>query len=342
MIKETDKHTQNSRNGWVLFLIMALIFVTFSSPCFAEPASPSPAENALALWRDPADSSNPGFNPSRAEPYSNDPAGPGGPAQETSRPGPEPSLSSSPGEAVIVLWQAPKPGETSDSKSTGPELLYAKESGGPGAEDTDEEETIADPLEPVNRIFFEFNDKFYFWALKPVSSVYRDILPQDLRVGIRNLFSNLLTPIRFANCLLQGEFKGAGNEAARFGINTTFGFLGMIDQAKDKFQIEKENRDFGQTLGIWGFQPLLYIEWPILGPSNVRDTVGFAGDFLLDPKTYFLDWPVSLIVRSTEVVNNTSLLIGDYESLKNAAIDPYVSKRDAYQDYRQNKIKKRK
>jgi phospholipid-binding lipoprotein MlaA len=339
MIREAAKRSRNSKITCALFLFVALPFVIFSANCFAELPLPSSDETVLALLQDPLASSSPGFNSSRPGESVDLPVGPVSPAQEASRPVPERS------ETVIILWQAAK---TEDPADSGSDRTEASPDASPDAskdtdaEDTLSEETIADPLEPVNRVFFVFNDKFYFWAVKPVSSVYRDIFPQELRVGIRNFFSNLLTPVRFANCLLQGEFKGAGNEAARFGINTTFGFLGMVDQAKDKFQIEKEDRDFGQTLGIWGLRPLLYIEWPILGPSNVRDTAGFVGDLFLDPRTYLLDFPVSLAVRSTEVVNNTSLLIGEYESLKKAAIDPYVAKRDAYTDYRQNKINKRK
>ncbi len=244
-------------------------------------------------------------------------------------------------ETETILWQALQipvtPTPEAAPALSGPTVAPKDETA-----ESETEETIPDPLEPINRAFFQFNDKFYFWALKPTASVYRDIFPQELRVSIRNFFSNLITPVRFANCLLQGELKCAGNEAVRFGLNTTFGFLGMIDQAKDKFDIERQDRDFGQTLGSWGFPALLYIEWPLLGPSNVRDSVGFVGDTLLDPRTYLLDRTTSIITRSVQIVNETSLRIGDYESLKKAAIDPYVAKRDAYNQYRENKIKKKR
>jgi phospholipid-binding lipoprotein MlaA len=200
---------------------------------------------------------------------------------------------------------------------------------------------IADPIEPVNRAFFHFNDKLYFWVLKPVSTGYKTIVPVDGRIGVQNFFSNLTTPIRLVNCLLQAKFKGAGNEALRFLLNTTFGIAGFLDPAKKKLKIEKQDADFGQTLGIWGMGPAFYINWPILGPSNLRDTVGYLGDLFLDPRTYVLAQPVFYTVRPFELVNETSLRIGEYEDFKQAAIDPYVALKDAYHQSRQNKTRKR-
>ncbi len=201
-------------------------------------------------------------------------------------------------------------------------------------------ETIADPLEPINRAFFQFNDKLYFWVLKPVASGYKAIVPEDGRVGVRNFFSNLTTPIRLVNCLLQTKFKGAGNETVRFLLNTTFGLAGFLDLAKRDFKIEKQEADFGQTLGLWGIGPAFYICFPILGPSSLRDTVGFAGDLFLDPQNYLIpSFPVNIAVRSYAQVNDVSLTIGEYEDFKKSAIDPYIALKDAYHQYRQNKIR---
>jgi ABC-type transporter lipoprotein component MlaA len=120
-------------------------------------------------------------------------------------------------------------------------------------ETTDEfEEGIPDPFEPLNRAAFQFNDKLYFWILKPVATVYKAAVPQGLRVWLKNFFYNLEAPVRVANCLLQGKLKGAGNETARFFLNTTLGFFGCVDQAKDKFGIATQDEDLGQTLGVWG------------------------------------------------------------------------------------------
>jgi phospholipid-binding lipoprotein MlaA len=208
-------------------------------------------------------------------------------------------------------------------------------------ETTDEyEEGIPDPFEPLNRAAFQFNDKLYFWVLKPVATVYKAAVPQGLRVWLKNFFYNLEAPVRVANCLLQGKLKGAGNETARFFLNTTLGFFGCVDQAKDKFGIATQDEDFGQTLGVWGLKPAFYLQVPILGPFSFRDGIGFVGDLFLDPRTYiFADYPVMYVVRPVEIVNETSLRLGEYEDLKNSAIDPYVAIRDAYYQYRENKIK---
>jgi phospholipid-binding lipoprotein MlaA len=210
------------------------------------------------------------------------------------------------------------------------------------SETEDTEKPIADPLEPLNRAFFHFNDKFYFWLLKPVASGYGAVVPEDARVGVRNFFSNLVTPIRFVNCLLQANFKGAGNETIRFFFNTLFGLGGFLDVGKKEFDIEKRDEDFGQTLGVWGIGSAFYIDWPVLGPSSLRDTGGFVGDLFLDPRIYVLTRPIFYVVRPFELVNDTSLRIGEYEDLKGAAIDPYIALKDAYHQYRRNKIRERK
>ncbi len=201
------------------------------------------------------------------------------------------------------------------------------------------EEILLDPLEPLNRVSFEINDKLYFWFLKPVATVYGKVVPQGLRLAVRNFFSNLTTPIRFVNCALQGEFTGARNELARLAVNSTFGLLGFMDPAKEKLGIPKCDEDFGQTLGFWGSNPGIYIEWPLLGPSSLRDTIGLGGDLLLDPRTYLANRPVLYAIRPFEIVNDTSLRLGEYEDFKEAALDPYIAKREAYHQYRLNKIR---
>jgi len=203
---------------------------------------------------------------------------------------------------------------------------------------SDDTSPIADPFEPINRAVFVFNDGFYFCILKPVTLGYKAIVLEPFRVCFRNAFYNLESPIHIINCLLQGKFKGAGNETVRFLINTTLGFFGFFDQAKDKFDINKSDEDLGQTLGAWGFGPGFYIEWPFYGSSTVRDTAGFIGDLAFDPRTYILN-PVVYFVRPVEAVNDTSFRIGDYEALKKAALDPYVAKKEAYHQYRLNKIR---
>ena len=92
---------------------------------------------------------------------------------------------------------------------------------------------VADPIAPFNRAMFYFNDKFYFWVLKPVARGYRYIVPTPVRTGVNNFFYNLITPVRMVNCILQGKFYSAGTEFTRFVINSTVGMLGFVDPAKN-------------------------------------------------------------------------------------------------------------
>jgi phospholipid-binding lipoprotein MlaA len=193
-----------------------------------------------------------------------------------------------------------------------------------------EEVTIADPIEPLNRAVFLFNDKFYFWAFKPVARGYNAIVPEPVRISVRNFFRNVGMPIRFVNSLLQGKFKGAGTELARFGINTTIGVAGFLDMAKSRFDLNPQEEDLGQTLGFYGMGGLMYVVWPLLGPSTVRDTIGMAGDSFLSPVSYISPFEVALGVSAYEQLNKTSLVLGAYEDLKAASLEPYIGVRDAY------------
>jgi phospholipid-binding lipoprotein MlaA len=220
-------------------------------------------------------------------------------------------------------------------------LLVAQKEGETEMPEAEEPvERLADPLEPVNRLFFHVNDRLYFWVLKPVASGYQTFIPQRTRLSVRNFFSNVATPIRVANCLLQFKFKGAGNETIRFFVNSVFGLGGFVDAAKREFNLEKRDEDFGQTLGFYGIGPIIYINWPIFGPSSLRDTAGSFADGFLDPWNYFVtSVPANLAVKGYDRVNDTSLQIGEYEDLKEAALDPYIALRNAYHQFRENRIR---
>lgn len=207
----------------------------------------------------------------------------------------------------------------------------------------EERVTIADPIEPFNRAMYQFNDKMYFWLLKPVARGYKAVVPEPARIGVKNFYFNIQFPIRFVNCLLQADFSGAGSEVGRFAINTIWGIGGLLDPSSNKeINLVKQETDFGQTLGVYGVGHGFYIVWPVLGPSSPRDSVDIAGEYLLDPLSYVGPWYTGIGVRPFKIVNNTSLVIGEYESLKGAAIDPYVSMRDAYIQYRMKGVKARK
>lgn len=198
----------------------------------------------------------------------------------------------------------------------------------------------SDPLESINRGFFHFNDKLYFWVVKPASQGYAYLIAEDVRMCVRSFFKNLLAPVRIVNNLLQGKIVNSGIETSRFVINSTLGIAGLADPAKNEFGLSPKEEDLGQTLGVYGLGEGIYFCWPFFGPSNVRDTIGLAGDFFLSPVSYLAmsDTGAGIAVDAGREVNNTSLTLGDYEDFKESALDPYVALRDAYRQHRQKKI----
>ena len=234
-------------------------------------------------------------------------------------------------EATLYLAQAtqetPK-GEVLDQAKEDEDDEYDDE------DEYDEEEDvqlISDPLIGMNQGLYVFNDKMYFWVLKPVARGYGFIIPEDLRVVVRNVFYNIRFPVRFINCLLQGKGRKAGYEFGQFFVNTTLGILGMANAAAHYPKLQPSKEDLGQTFAIWGVGNGAYLMVPFFGPYSLRDGIGKLGDTFFDPIWWlFDDFWVSIAIRAGETVNDTSLRIGEYEALKEAALDPYVMIRNAY------------
>jgi len=197
---------------------------------------------------------------------------------------------------------------------------------------------VADPIEGLNRVMFQFNDTLYFWFLKPVAQTYRLLLPAPIRIGVKNFFHNLTTPVRLGNCVLQGKLDQAGVELTRFLMNSTLGILGFGNPAQKHPGLVSQNEDLGQTFGAYGIGSGFYIVWPFLGPSTLRDSVGFLGDRFLNPITYIEPPEASWGLYGYKFVNNTTFRIGDYEALKEASLDPYAVIRDAYIQNRKKDI----
>ena len=197
---------------------------------------------------------------------------------------------------------------------------------------------VWDPIEPVNRAFFWFNDKLYFYLLKPVARGYRKV-PEPWRISVKNFFSNLTAPVRIINAGLQGKFGDAGNEMTRFVVNTTIGIGGFFDTAKDHFNLQMKDEDTGQTLGFYGVGPGPYLVIPVLGPSNLRDGLGeFFVDNRLNLLYHMTEGWTYYGLRAYDKVNDLSLDKDTYEGIKRDALDPYLFVRDAFMQYRQNKI----
>ncbi len=206
----------------------------------------------------------------------------------------------------------------------------------------DETRRISDPLEPMNRVFFQVNDKLYLYLLKPVSSAYARVLPENFRDGLGNAFYNLRMPGRLVNNLLQGRPVRAAKEAGRFAINTLFGFGGLLEPAKGIGALASKppEKDTGLTLATWGTPPGLYLIWPVLGPSSLRASLGKVGDHFLDPLSYVDPSLLGTGLKAGERINSLSFRLGEYEDLKESALDPYSALKDAYTQYRFNQIDK--
>ena len=203
---------------------------------------------------------------------------------------------------------------------------------------------IKDSFPSFNKAMFTFNDKAFHYFFKPIYTGYNSMVPEKARVSVRNFYTNIKMPVRFFNCLFQTNFQGAGTEMLRFVINSTIGVAGFLDPAKSKFHLEKQDRDFGQTLGKYKMDSGTYIVWPFIGPSNTRDTIGLVGDGALNPLTwvsYFFLTPIEGMGNYTyDTVNDVSIDKGNtYESITKPAIDPYIALQDAYTQNRMKKIK---
>ena len=219
------------------------------------------------------------------------------------------------------------------------------------------EKEVFDPLSGYNRVMTDFNDSLYVWVLDPVARGYRWVLPNAARRGVKNFFHNLLFPLRFVNNALQLKIKNAGEEFLRFSINSTIGIFGIWDPAKEWFDLEAHEEDFGQTLGFYGVGGGFHVVLPFLGPSNVRDMFSLYPDMQMDPVYYVENRPYNLPQNDGEylgysrktlqsaqltvlkTINRESLRIGQYANLKKDAIELYPFLRDVYEQNRAKLIK---
>lgn len=203
--------------------------------------------------------------------------------------------------------------------------------------DDEKQVTVADPIEPVNRGLFRFNDVLILYVLEPAAKAEKAVVPWEFRTIVRNMFQNIRFPIRFVNALLQAKWEKSGDEFAAFFLNTTVGFLGMADVSSIYPGLQHSPEDMGQTFAVWGWQDSAFLTLPFFGPSTVRDAVGKVPDIVLDPLFWLIEGiPLSVGTRVGETVNATTFRIGDYEAIKQASIDPYVAIRNGYI---QNRIK---
>jgi phospholipid-binding lipoprotein MlaA len=194
-------------------------------------------------------------------------------------------------------------------------------------------EDANDPLEPVNRAVYKFNDVFDRAILKPAAEAYQDYVPAVARTGVRNFFANLGEPVTIVNDVLQGKGGQAAGDTMRFTFNSIFGVAGLADVATG-WGLEQHDEDFGQTFAVWGFGEGWYLMLPFLGPSVVRDTAGLPLQWRLEPVRYYTEGWTKVGVYGLRFVSARADLLSATRVLDTAAVDQYLQVREAYRQKR--------
>lgn len=199
-----------------------------------------------------------------------------------------------------------------------------------------------DALEPTNRALFDVHEAADRNVLQPVAEAYRDVVPQGIRVAVRNILGNLRAPVILANDLLQGNVSRARVTLGRFMVNSTIGVGGIIDVARE-WGVPGHSEDFGQTLAVWGVGEGHYIFVPLLGPSNPRDLLGQGVDFAINPLSWFGQGILVDAGGWTQlgltVVDTREALLEPIDQVRATSLDPYSTLRSAYRQRRGYEIR---
>ena len=194
-----------------------------------------------------------------------------------------------------------------------------------------------DPYESFNRAMFSFNDTVDTYALKPVATAYKNVLPSFVQTGVNNFFGNLADAWSAVNNLLQGNGQAGMSDVSRFALNSTLGIVGLFDIASEA-GLQKHKEDFGQTLGVWGVPSGPYLMLPLLGPSTVRDTVALPADYKGDIWSYKEPTYIRNTGTVLRVVDARANLLDASSLLEDAALDRYEFIRDGYLQRRESQI----
>lgn len=197
----------------------------------------------------------------------------------------------------------------------------------------------ADPMEPLNRAVFNFNDGVDHAILQPVATVYDRVTPSPVKTGVRNFFGNISDVWSVANNLLQLKIKESLETFMRVSVNSVFGFGGLLDIGTE-MGLPKNEQDFGQTLGVWGLAAGPYVVLPLFGPSSVRDTVGAVVDTSADLVANSRNVPTRNSLSVLRVVDTRAELLGATNLIDQAALDKYSFTRDLYLRSRAHSIGK--
>lgn len=196
---------------------------------------------------------------------------------------------------------------------------------------------VADPLEEGNRAVFVFNQKLDDWFWSPLTRAYRFVTPEALRIGVRRALRNLNTPVYVANELLQLRVRDASHALGAFALNSTLGVLGFFEPSREAGW-EVQPADFGQTLGMVGIGSGPYVVVPVFGPTTVRDGVGNAVDYFLQPLNYVLGVPTQLLWGGGAGLSLREEVADQLDALERSSVDFYSVMRSAYQQNREKAI----
>ena len=199
------------------------------------------------------------------------------------------------------------------------------------------EENPRDPYEGFNRSMFAVNEVVDTYAAKPLAKVYDNVAPLPVKAAVGNFFGNTGELWVGVNSALQGKFADAGVDLGRLLINSTIGIFGLFDVASE-LGFERHDEDFGQTLAVWGLGDGGFVFWPVLGPRTVRDTAGWAGDFVVDPVRFFDPTGVRDVASIVRFLDVRASLLSSDRLVEEAALDRYAYIRDAYLQRRRNQI----
>lgn len=194
-----------------------------------------------------------------------------------------------------------------------------------------------DPLEPINRSVYRFNEGVDRAVLIPVATVYRDTLPLMVRTGVSNFFGNLGDVWNLANNVMQLKLQNSAETFMRLNVNTIFGLGGLLDIASEA-GIERHHGDFGQTLGRWGVPTGPYVVLPLLGPSTVRDTAALPVDHYGDALTAVHDIGARNSLSVLRIVDERANFLRASQMLNEAALDKYSFTRDAFMQRRRSQV----
>jgi len=230
---------------------------------------------------------------------------------------------------------APPGAEPANAAAAAPDPLFDDDASEDYA--TELGASVPDPIEPLNRQFFRFNDAVDQWVLVPVTDAYQFVVPSPVRLCVRRFFRNLKSPVYFVNNLLQLRFRDAAETAAGFALNSTAGFVGLFDPGTN-VGWNQHPADFGQTLGMYGVMSGPYLVLPLLGPSTVRDGAGDLVDRAFDPLTYLFGMGNLIFIGGSSGFVTREENAKAIAALRDSSVDYYAAMRSAFTQNRESRI----